>query len=130
MTTTEVSQHANGARSQRNRRGPRGSTSADNGSTTAAPTPIDDTYAAHLTNQSPWASVLLNPQRPAGPGPDPEAWRANAEEVRGTWWDHWADWIFARSGAEVPAPTSLGSDTYPCLQPAPGSHVRNSAAHA
>jgi polyhydroxyalkanoate synthase subunit PhaC len=48
--------------------------------------------------------------------------------VRGTWWDHWADWMLTRGGGEVPAPTSVGSDTYPSLEPAPGSYVLNGAA--
>jgi polyhydroxyalkanoate synthase len=58
------------------------------------------------------------------PGPDPDAWRAKAREVRGTWWEHWADWIIARSGPEVPAPTMVGCDSFPSLEPAPGSYVR------
>jgi polyhydroxyalkanoate synthase subunit PhaC len=88
-----------------------------------------------LSNAGHIASLVNPPDNPKAhyfvgpdPGPDPDAWRADAEEVRGTWWDHWADWILARSGAEVPAPTSVGSDTYPCLQPAPGSYVLNAAA--
>jgi polyhydroxyalkanoate synthase len=63
-------------------------------------------------------------------GPDPETWRATAKEVRGTWWEHWADWIIARSGPEVPAPTTLGSDAFPPLEPAPGSYIVNRAARA
>jgi poly[(R)-3-hydroxyalkanoate] polymerase subunit PhaC len=63
-------------------------------------------------------------------GPDPEAWRATAKEVRGTWWEHWADWMIAHGGNEVPAPATLGSDAFPSREPAPGSYVKNRAAHA
>ena len=89
-----------------------------------------------LSNAGHIASLVNPPDNPKAhyfvgpdPGPDPEAWRANAEEVRGTWWDHWSDWMITRGGGEVPAPTSVGSDTYPSLAPAPGSYVLNGAAH-
>jgi polyhydroxyalkanoate synthase len=58
------------------------------------------------------------------PGPDPEAWRATAERHQGTWWEHWTDWVLERSGAEEPAPTSLGSDVHPAQEAAPGLYVR------
>ena len=58
------------------------------------------------------------------PGPDPHAWRASAEQHTGSWWEPWARWMLARSGDEVPAPTSLGSAAHPPLEPAPGSYVR------
>jgi polyhydroxyalkanoate synthase len=48
--------------------------------------------------------------------------------VRGTWWEHWADWTIARSGPEVAASTTLGSDTFPPLEAAPGSYVLNRTA--
>ncbi|MGK5112048.1 PHA/PHB synthase family protein [Geodermatophilus sp. CPCC 205506] len=57
------------------------------------------------------------------PGADPEDWRAAAEKHTGSWWGHWADWTIARSGDEVPAPESLGSDNHPVLEAAPGSYV-------
>jgi polyhydroxyalkanoate synthase len=86
-------------------------------------------YSGHI------ASLVNPPGNPKAhyfvgddPGPDPEAWRATAHEVRGTWWEHWADWMIARSGPEVPAPTVVGSDEFPSLQPAPGSYVLNRTA--
>jgi polyhydroxyalkanoate synthase len=57
------------------------------------------------------------------PGPDPHQWRAAAERRSGTWWDHWADWVIARSGDEKPAPAKLGSRRHPVLGPAPGTYV-------
>jgi polyhydroxyalkanoate synthase len=57
------------------------------------------------------------------PGPDPEDWRATAQQHTGSWWEAWAAWAQDRSGDEVPAPSSLGSETYPVLEKAPGSYV-------
>ncbi|WP_231503013.1 alpha/beta hydrolase [Blastococcus sp. URHD0036] len=54
---------------------------------------------------------------------DPEEWRAAAEERTGSWWETWADWTAVRSGPQVPAPETLGSDRHPALTPAPGLYV-------
>lgn len=59
------------------------------------------------------------------PGPDPDAWRAAAEEHTGTWWEHWLGWLTARSGAERKAPSKLGSRRHPVLDPAPGRYVHD-----
>ena len=47
------------------------------------------------------------------PGPDPHEWRAAAERRQGTWWDHWAEWVTARSGrrASPPPPSSAAAGT-------------------
>jgi polyhydroxyalkanoate synthase subunit PhaC len=89
-----------------------------------------------LSNAGHIASLVNPPGNPKAyyfvgddPGPDPDAWQQSATEVRGTWWEHWADWIIARGGPEVPAPATVGSDTFPCLEPAPGSYVLGRAAH-
>ena len=57
------------------------------------------------------------------PGPDPNEWRTTAERRPGTWWDHWVEWVTARSGDEHPAPAQLGSRRHPVLGPAPGTYV-------
>src|SRR4051812_15046028 len=59
------------------------------------------------------------------PGPDPQAWRAAAQQHTGSWWEAWAEWALERSGEERPAPQSLGSAAHPSLEPAPGSYVRD-----
>jgi polyhydroxyalkanoate synthase len=61
----------------------------------------------------------------AGPaaGPDPEDWIAGATEHEGSWWPLYADWLLERSGDEVEAPSSLGSDRHRPLDPAPGRYV-------
>jgi polyhydroxyalkanoate synthase subunit PhaC len=54
---------------------------------------------------------------------DPDEWLAMATERQGTWWDHWLDWLAARSGDERRAPRRLGSTSQPPLDPAPGLYV-------
>ncbi|MDN5930567.1 MAG: alpha/beta fold hydrolase [Pseudonocardia sp.] len=60
-----------------------------------------------------------------GPEPtgDPQAWRAAATEHTGSWWEHWAGWIDARSGPQKKAPAGLGNRTHPALADAPGTYV-------
>jgi polyhydroxyalkanoate synthase len=85
-----------------------------------------------LSNAGHIASLINPPGNPkahffAGPEPngDPDAWRAKAERHQGTWWEHWAEWITARSGEERRPARSLGSKRHPVIEPAPGSYVRN-----
>ena len=56
-------------------------------------------------------------------GADPEQWLASAEERPGSWWPHWRRWLVKRGGPSRPAPKSVGNDTYPALEPAPGRYV-------
>jgi polyhydroxyalkanoate synthase len=69
---------------------------------------------------NPRSRFLVNPALPG----DPETWLAGASEQEGTWWDHWLDWLAARSGDERRAPRRLGSTAYPPLDPAPGHYVQ------
>jgi polyhydroxyalkanoate synthase len=57
-------------------------------------------------------------------GPDPDGWLAASQEVRGSWWEHWATWLRERSDGDRPAPAALGSAAFPPLEPAPGQYVR------
>ena len=54
---------------------------------------------------------------------DPQGWLAGATQFRGSWWEHWAQWIGARSGERASAAQQLGSERYPPLDPAPGRYV-------
>ena len=54
--------------------------------------------------------------------PDPEVWRAGAEEHPGSWWHDWAAWIGARAGGRR-RPPPMGSAAHPPLEPAPGTYV-------
>jgi polyhydroxyalkanoate synthase subunit PhaC len=68
---------------------------------------------------NPKASFVIGPVNPSGP----DAFLAAAEKRKGSWWLDWRDWLHARSGEEVAAPTSLGSERYPILGAAPGTYV-------
>jgi polyhydroxyalkanoate synthase subunit PhaC len=68
---------------------------------------------------NPKASFLTNAALPE----DPDEWLASAVEQQGTWWDHWLDWLGARSGDLRQAPRRLGTSSYPPLEPAPGRYV-------
>ncbi len=56
-------------------------------------------------------------------GQTPEEWLASATEHKGTWWDHWLEWLERRSGDLRPAPEALGNDQFRPLCPAPGTYV-------
>lgn len=55
-----------------------------------------------------------------------EEWLQGATEHAGSWWPDWFDWIAARSGEKIPAPTP-GSGKLTPLEDAPGSYVRVTA---
>jgi polyhydroxyalkanoate synthase len=67
---------------------------------------------------NPKASFMIGSVNPAGP----DAFLAEAEKRKGSWWLDWRDWLHARSGEEVDAPTSSGSRRHPALAPAPGTY--------
>ena len=54
---------------------------------------------------------------------DPQGWLAGATQFRGSWWEHWANWIGEQSGEQVPAAERLGSKRYPPMDGAPGRYV-------
>ena len=56
--------------------------------------------------------------------PDPDAWLGQATEQEGSWWLHWLDWLIRRSSGPTAAPTYLGNDEHPVLEPSPGTYVR------
>jgi polyhydroxyalkanoate synthase len=85
-----------------------------------------------LSNSGHIASLVNPPGNPKAtyyidgePGTEPEIWLKSAEKRTGSWWEVWADWTIERSGDAVTAPTRLGSERHPMLQPAPGSYVRD-----
>lgn len=59
----------------------------------------------------------------AGVAGDPDQWLDSAEQVEGSWWPHWGEWITSRSGPKRQAPKKLGSAQYPPIEDAPGSYV-------
>lgn len=56
-------------------------------------------------------------------GAEADAWFKGATEQKGTWWDHWIEWIEKRSGNKRPAPAALGGSGYAVIEPAPGRYV-------
>jgi polyhydroxyalkanoate synthase subunit PhaC len=68
---------------------------------------------------NPKASFTIGPVNPSGP----DAFLATAEKRKGSWWLDWRDWLHARSGEEIAAPASPGSERHPVLAAAPGTYV-------
>ncbi|MEE2566651.1 class I poly(R)-hydroxyalkanoic acid synthase [Hyphobacterium marinum] len=51
-----------------------------------------------------------------------KAWLESAEEHPGSWWENWRDWLYERSGKDVPARTPGDGKLKP-LCDAPGTYV-------
>ena len=61
-----------------------------------------------------------------GDGELPETadeWLKGTEEVAGSWWPYWMEWVQKRSGKQKKAPKSVGNKQYPASDPAPGLYV-------
>jgi polyhydroxyalkanoate synthase len=54
---------------------------------------------------------------------DVDEWMAGAEEIAGSWWPHWIEWLQERSGKKVDAPHESGSKKNPAMEAAPGLYV-------
>jgi polyhydroxyalkanoate synthase len=52
-----------------------------------------------------------------------EEWLQGTEEVKGSWWPLWMEWVQKRSGERQPAPDRVGNGTFAPLDPAPGLYV-------
>jgi polyhydroxyalkanoate synthase subunit PhaC len=52
-----------------------------------------------------------------------DEWLQGTEEVKGSWWPLWMEWVQARSGKKKAAPASIGSDAFPASDAAPGLYV-------
>jgi polyhydroxyalkanoate synthase len=68
---------------------------------------------------NPKASFMIGSVNPSGP----DAFLATVEKRKGSWWLDWRDWLHARSGEEIAAPASPGSERHPVLAAAPGTYV-------
>ena len=87
-----------------------------------------------VLSQSGHMQAILNPpgnpkakyfkaKKPGMPPAEVEEWMTGAEEVAGSWWPYWMQWVQARSGSKKPAPKALGSRKFKPLDPAPGLYV-------
>ena len=52
-----------------------------------------------------------------------DEWLKGTEEVPGSWWPFWMEWLQARSGDKKKAPAKLGNAKHKPLDPAPGLYV-------
>ena len=68
---------------------------------------------------NPKAKFFTRPEFPDSP----DEWLSGAQPHAGSWWEHWRDWIVARSGERVAAPAARGNAEYPPREPAPGTYV-------
>ncbi|WP_210394929.1 PHA/PHB synthase family protein [Motiliproteus sediminis] len=56
-------------------------------------------------------------------GKGADHWLETAERQEGSWWPHWSGWLKKRGGKQVEAPSALGNETHPVIEPAPGRYV-------
>ncbi len=54
---------------------------------------------------------------------DPDAWLGGASKEKGSWWEHWIQWIGERAGDKIKAPEELGNSDYRPKSDAPGGYV-------
>jgi polyhydroxyalkanoate synthase subunit PhaC len=57
------------------------------------------------------------------PPADVQEWMKGTEEVPGSWWPYWMEWLQKRAGQAVAAPAALGSKAHPAMEAAPGLYV-------
>jgi len=88
----------------------------------------------YVLSQSGHMQAILNPptnpkakyfiQKKHGKLPDTaDEWLQGTEEVKGSWWPLWAEWVQKRAGKKVAAPAELGSAAYAPMDAAPGLYV-------
>ncbi len=65
----------------------------------------------------------VNDEGDAGDYASAEEWHEKATEREGSWWTDWVEWLGPRSGEKV-SPPEMGSETYPPLEDAPGTYVK------
>ncbi|WP_187631647.1 class I poly(R)-hydroxyalkanoic acid synthase [Paraburkholderia sp. UCT31] len=53
-----------------------------------------------------------------------DEWLATSVQQRGSWWNHWIDWVKQHSGEQVEARTKLGNRKYKAIESAPGRYVK------
>ena len=60
----------------------------------------------------------------AAPSVTHQEWLDASNEVAGSWWPRWAEWLKHYGGRMVPARTVLGNTTFKPIEPAPGRYVQ------
>ena len=88
----------------------------------------------YVLSQSGHMQAILNPpgnpkakyfvQKKKGKLPETaDEWLQGTEEVAGSWWPYWMEWIQQRSGKKKAAPETVGSKAHPAMESAPGLYV-------
>ena len=88
----------------------------------------------YVLSQSGHMQAILNPpgnpkakyylQKSDGPLPESaDGWLKGVEEMPGSWWPYWMQWVQSRSGKTKKAPKAVGNKAYPASDPAPGLYV-------
>ncbi|WP_432200307.1 PHA/PHB synthase family protein [Erythrobacter sp. W53] len=63
------------------------------------------------------------PKKPGKLPKTADKWLETTEEVAGSWWPYWMEWLQKRGGKKKKAPKQLGNKAYTPLDPAPGLYV-------
>lgn len=88
----------------------------------------------YVLSQSGHMQAILNPptnpkakyfvQKKKGKLPETaDEWLQGTEEVKGSWWPLWAQWVQNRAGRKIAAPDTLGNAQYAPQEAAPGLYV-------
>ena len=59
---------------------------------------------------------------------DPDTWFDGAEQIPGSWWPAWIDWLAPHSGPQVAAKRKLGNAEFTPIEESPGSYVKQKAS--
>ncbi len=60
--------------------------------------------------------------------PTLEEWLAGADELPGSWWDDWCEWLKGNAGKQIAAPKDYGrAPDFKAIEPAPGRYVKQKA---
>ena len=55
-------------------------------------------------------------------------WVEGADQLPGSWWDDWSDWLKSHGGKQVAAPKDYGrAPDFTAIEPAPGRYVKQKA---
>lgn len=55
---------------------------------------------------------------------EPDKWFADAQSLKGSWWNDWGQWLKPHLGPSIEAPETLGCKAHVPIEPAPGRYVR------
>jgi polyhydroxyalkanoate synthase len=60
--------------------------------------------------------------------PEASDWLDSAQQVDGSWWPDWADWLRGHAGDLIAAPRQAGNSKFHAIETAPGRYVKTAAA--